>query len=80
MIEGPKLSNFKLGGLKLQNGENRETKLQLSLFFSNELLYSVTKAHGLKQQKAREYFPPPSQEEDTTKTLSFHFPIHSFIH
>jgi len=30
-MEGPKLSNFKIGGQFLQNGENRGPKLQLSL-------------------------------------------------
>ena len=32
-MEGPKLSNFKIGGPKLQNGENKGPKLQLNLSF-----------------------------------------------
>jgi hypothetical protein len=40
---GPKLSNFKIGGLKLQNGENRGTKTATNykLFVNFAAHYSI---------------------------------------
>jgi hypothetical protein len=43
MMEGPKLSNFKIGGPFLQNGKNRKTKtaIKANLFFRIRRTYSV---------------------------------------